>query len=112
MYVACAIVASLPIDFQGFVESGRLPLAVPSAVRGVCITADILYLIDSVVWIAAWRQDLLQEAAAHSQEEDAREPIKHHKSIAAVAPAPEAEGPEGMEAATADIEPATSSTSA
>lgn len=103
MYVACAIIAALPIEFQGFVESGRLPLAIPSAVRGVCVTADILYLVDSLVWIAAWRQDLLQEAAACSQEEDAREPVKHNKSIAAVAPAPEEVGPEAIESAATAV---------
>lgn len=77
------------MDFSNFVESGRLPLAVPSVVRNVCITADILYLIDAAVWMAAWRRDLLLEAAAAANDSENGKGPAEVKS-ATVAPAPQA----------------------
>jgi len=81
MYVVAALASALPFEYPRVVESGRLPLEVPVALWGVCVAADVIYLIDSLVWMAAWRSDLLlTEAAGKSGPPD--------NAPAAIAPAP------------------------
>ena len=81
MYVIAALASALPYEYPRVVESGRLPLEVPAALWGVCVAADAIYLVDSLVWMAAWRRDLLLAEA----ESKAGPPVS---ASAAVMPSP------------------------
>lgn len=81
MYVVAALASALPFEYPRVVESGRLPLEVPAALWGVCVAADAIYLIDSLVWMAAWRSDLLLTEAEGKSGPPDNAPV-------AIAPAP------------------------
>lgn len=62
VFAAQAIQTVGDVDIDGVVSyvrgSGRLPMGIPSIFARILVLADILYLIDAVLFFIAWRQDV------------------------------------------------------
>ena len=103
LYLACASASVIPataFDYLGdvhtrFVQTGRLPLGVPSEIAWVVVAADTLYVVDAVILYIPWFEEWQEARQATSQvqpDDDGKEGSAKSTMSPAVPPASAEQG--------------------